>query len=195
MLPMLLFAFATSITPGPNNTLVMTAAANRGLRASLPVFFGVVSGFILLVAATGLGLGGLFARWPLLHVVLKWACFAWLLVLAWKLARMDGTGAGGADDRPLSFAQLVLFQWINPKAWVMAIGSVALFVPVGADPLVPLLRLELAFVLGGAPAVFAWGLFGLWISRFLTSRTRVRAFNVVMAVLLVASMLPALFQG
>jgi threonine/homoserine/homoserine lactone efflux protein len=198
LLPMLAFAFATSITPGPNNTLVMLTAANWGFRASLPVFFGVVSGFLLMVFAVGLGLGGLFAAWPVAHTVLKWVCFAWLLVLAFRIARAGrpalGQGAAGrATARPLSFWQIAVFQWVNPKAWMMAVGAIALFVPVGAEPLVPVLRVLLAFVLAGAPCVLAWALFGVWIARFLTSPRRVTVFNTTMAVLLVLSMLPTLF--
>jgi threonine/homoserine/homoserine lactone efflux protein len=194
LLPMLAFAFATSITPGPNNTLVMMTAANWGFRASLPVFLGVVSGFLLMVFAVGLGLGGLFVAWPAAHAVLKWACFAWLLVLAWRIARAGRpTFDGAAGARPLSFAAIVAFQWVNPKAWMMAVGAIALFVPVGAESLAPVLRVLLAFVVAGAPCVLAWALFGVWIARFLTSPRRVAVFNAGMAVLLVLSMIPTLF--
>jgi len=199
LLPILAFAFATSITPGPNNTLVMMTAANWGFRASLPVFCGVVTGFLLMVFAVGLGLGSLFTTWPVLHVILKWACFAWLLVLAWKIARAGKPDIanqaleGMERARPLSFLQLVAFQWINPKAWLMAIGAIALFVPEGSNSLVPVLRVLVAFVIGGAPCVLVWALFGLALARFLTSPARVRVFNVTMAVLLVLSMIPTLF--
>lgn len=195
LLPLFAFAFATSITPGPNNTLVMTTAANWGLRAGLRVFSGVVTGFLLLVFAVGAGLGELFAAWPALHEFLKWACFAWLLFLAWKIARADASPEqnGAAASRPPTFTQMVMFQWINPKAWMMAIGSIALFVPVGSESLLPVLRVLLAFLLAGAPCVLAWALAGLWIARFLTNPRRVRVFNVAMAVLLVLSMLPTLF--
>ena len=195
LLPLLAFAFATSITPGPNNTLVMMTAANWGFRASLPVFFGVVSGFLLLVTAVGIGLGELFAAWPVLHEILKWVCFAWLLSLAWKIARAGSASEhdGAEKSRPPTFFQLVGFQWVNPKAWMMAVGAIALFVPVGSDSLFPVLRVLLAFIVAGAPCVLAWGLFGLWIARFLTNPRRVRVFNATMAVLLVLSMLPTLF--
>lgn len=200
-LPMLVFAFVTSITPGPNNTLVMLTAANWGFRASLPVFFGVVSGFLLMVFAVGIGLGEVFARWPVLHTVLKWVCFAWLLLLAWKIARAGRPATdGGSKAKPLSFFQVAAFQWVNPKAWMMAIGAIALFVPIGAPggadplmPVLPVLRILLAFTVGGAPCVLAWGLFGLGIARFLTSPVRVAVFNGIMAVLLVLSMVPTLF--
>ncbi len=194
LLPLLAFAFATSITPGPNNAMVMMTAANWGFRASLPAFFGVEVGFMVLLLATGLGLGQLFAAWPALHVILKWTCFAWLLVLAWKLGRARAHDTGGSPgDRPLTFFQMVLFQWVNPKAWMMTIGAVALFVPVGSAPLVPVLRVILAYLVAGAPCVLAWAWFGAAISRFLTNPRRVRVFNVTMAILLVLSMLPTLF--
>jgi threonine/homoserine/homoserine lactone efflux protein len=191
--PMLVFAFVTSITPGPNNTLVMMTAANWGFRASFAVFLGVVSGFLLMVFAVGIGLGEVFARWPLLHTVLKWVCFAWLLVLAWKIARAGQPKTDGSVARPLSFFQIAAFQWVNPKAWMMAVGAIALFVPVGSESVAPVLRVLLAFTVGGAPCVLAWGVFGLGIARFLTSPRRVTVFNVSMAVLLVLSMIPTLF--
>ena len=194
LFPLLAFAFATSITPGPNNALVMMTAANWGFRASLPAFFGVEVGFMVLLLATGFGLGGLFAAWPALHLILKWVCFAWLLVLAWKLARTRSYDTGApADNRPLTFFQMVLFQWVNPKAWMMTIGAVALFVPVGSQPLVPVLRIILAYLIAGAPCVLVWAWFGLAIARFLTNPRRVRIFNITMAVLLVLSLLPTLF--
>jgi threonine/homoserine/homoserine lactone efflux protein len=194
MLPMLAFAFATSITPGPNNTLVMMTAANWGFKAGLPVFFGVVSGFLLMVFMVGLGLGTVLTAWPLAHALLKWVCFAWLLVLAWHIARAGRPNIDGLDKaRPLTFFQLLVFQWVNPKAWLMAVGSVALFVPVGSESFLPILRLMAAFVLGGAPCVLAWGLFGMWIARFLTNPRRVAVFNASMAILLVLSMVPTLF--
>lgn len=194
LLPILLFAFASSITPGPNNTLVMVTAANWGFRASLPVYAGVVTGFLLMVFAVGMGLGGVLTAWPAFHGVLKWVSFAWLLALAWKVARA-GTAPNdiGEKARPPSFVALLMFQWVNPKAWIMAVGAIALFVPVGADSLVPVFRVLLAFLLAGAPCGLAWALFGAWMARFLTEPRRVRAFNIVMAVLLVLSMLPTLF--
>jgi threonine/homoserine/homoserine lactone efflux protein len=196
--PMLVFAFVTSITPGPNNTLVMMTSANWGFRAGFQVFLGVVSGFLLMVFAVGIGLGEVFAKWPLLHTYLKWICFVWLLFLAWKIARAGRPAMdGAAKAKPLSFFQIAAFQWVNPKAWMMAVGAIALFipngVPEGADSLMPVLRVLLAFTVGGAPCVLAWGLFGLAIARFLTSPRRVTVFNVSMAVLLVLSMLPTLF--
>jgi threonine/homoserine/homoserine lactone efflux protein len=191
---MLAFAFATSITPGPNNTLVLLTAANWGFRASLPVFFGVVGGFLLMLFAVGIGLGGLFAAWPVAHTVLKWACFAWLLRLAWNIARAGSSAENNeAKARPPSLVQIAAFQWVNPKAWMMAVGAIALFVPVGSESLLPVLRVVSAFVVAGAPCVLAWAVFGLWIARFLTNPRRVRIFNASMALLLVLSMIPTLF--
>jgi threonine/homoserine/homoserine lactone efflux protein len=200
LLPMLAFAFATSITPGPNNTLLMITCANWGFRASLPTILGVIIGFQILLLGVGVGLGGIFAAWPLLHTILKWVCFAWLLVLAWKIARAGSPVVEGAEKtRPLSFPLIAAFQWVNPKAWMMAVGAMALYVPVvapaGAEssvPLLPVLRVMAAYFLAGTPCLLAWCLFGIAMARFLTSPRRVAVFNVTMAVLLVLSMIPTL---
>jgi threonine/homoserine/homoserine lactone efflux protein len=192
-LPMLTFALVMGITPGPNNTLLMITCANWGFRRSIPVVLGVVGGFLLMVFAVGIGLGGVFAAWPALHTILKWACFAWLLVLAWKIARAGRPEMGGKEAaRPLPFFVVMAFQWVNPKAWMMAVGAMALYVPVGVEPLWPVLRVVLAFGLAAVPCALCWCLFGAAVARFLTSPRRVTVFNVTMAVLLVLSMIPTL---
>lgn len=192
--PMLVFAFVMGITPGPNNTLLMISGANVGLRASVPVILGVVGGFLLMVFSVGVGLGRVFATWPGLHTALKWIGFAWLLWLAWKTARSGRAGIRDSErDRPLSFLGVAAFQWVNPKAWMMAVGAIALYVPVGTDSLMPVLRVVLAFGLAAVPCALVWCLFGTAVARFLTTPRRVAVFNIGMAVLLVLSMIPTLW--
>jgi threonine/homoserine/homoserine lactone efflux protein len=194
LLPLIGFAFVASITPGPNNTLLMISGANWGFRASLPLLLGVVTGFLVMLFAVGMGLGGAFEAWPFLHQVLKWACFAYLLVLAWKVARSGGSASGdGRAAKPLSFLSAATFQWINPKAWIMSVSALAVYVPVGAPHASAVLKICLVFLIVGSPCCLSWCLGGSALSRFLRTPRRVRIFNVTMAVLLVASMLPTLF--
>src|SRR5262245_30490319 len=124
-----LFAFATSITPGPNNTMVLASGANFGLRATVPHLIGIDLGFALMVVAVGLGLASLFVALPFLHAVLKYAGAAYLLYLAWRIASAGAPKVGETAGRPMTFLQAALFQWLNPKGWMSAIGAVATYTP------------------------------------------------------------------
>ena len=184
-----LFAFASSITPGPNNTMLMASGANFGLRASLPHMWGVTTGFIGLIALCGLGLAGVFAAFPLLHHILKWGGAAYLLWLAFKIATAKGIGTKAAGSRPMSFPGAVAFQFINPKGWVMALGTVSTYVPARAF-LANLCVALVIFTVTNIATVFTWTAFGVGIRRFLNRPRALRVFNVTMALLLVASLYP-----
>lgn len=188
------FAFVTAFTPGPNNTMVMASGANWGLRRSVPHVLGIGVGFPAMLIAVGLGLGEVFEAFPIAHVILRYVAFAYLLFLAWKLAGSGRHDASGArSGNPLTFLQAALFQWVNPKAWVMALGALALFGEPSTVGLGPILLLALIFVLAGWSSAATWCVFGTAIARFIDTDRRAAIFNVAMAVLLVASMLPALF--
>ena len=130
LLAFILFAFVTSVTPGPNNMMLLASGVNFGIRRSLPHMLGISLGFMLLVAAVGLGLGQLFEQFPPLYTVLRYGGAAYLLYLAWKIA---GSGAPDADGKatgkPFTFLQAAAFQWVNPKAWIMAIGAITTYTP------------------------------------------------------------------
>jgi threonine/homoserine/homoserine lactone efflux protein len=189
LIALALFAFAASITPGPNNTMLMASGANFGLRASLPHMWGVTVGFIGLIALCGLGLAGVFAAVPVLRHVLKWGGAAYLLYLAWKIATAKGVGVKTGRARPMSFAGAVAFQFVNPKGWVMALGTVSAYVPARAF-LANLAVALLLFTVTNIFTVFTWTVFGVGIRRFLDRPATLRAFNLVMALLLVASLYP-----
>jgi threonine/homoserine/homoserine lactone efflux protein len=193
LLPLAGFAFVSSITPGPNNTLLMLSGAHWGFRKSLPLVLGIFLGFSFMLFLVGTGLGNAFRAWPLLHLVLKGVSVVYLLWLAWKLARAgspDGSGPGEA--RPLSFLAAASMQWINPKAWFMAVTAMSVYVPVNAPPSVPLF-VTAWFMLAGFPCCLAWFFFGTALKRFLTNPLRVKAFNFLMALLLLASIALILF--
>jgi len=184
-----LFAFAASITPGPNNTMLMASGANFGLRASLPHMWGVTAGFIGLLLLCGLGLAGVFAAFPVLHAALKWGGSAYLLWLAWKIGSASGIGVKAARARPMTFLGAVAFQVVNPKGWAMALGAVSTYVP--APGFLANLALTLAIFAGiSVVTVFVWTAFGLGVRRFLARPLALRAFNIAMALLLVASLWP-----
>ena len=188
-----LFAFGASITPGPNNTMLMASGANFGLRASLPHMWGVTAGFVGLIALCGLGLAGVFAALPVLHRLLKWGGAAYLLYLAFKIATAKGIGTKATGSRPMSFTGAVAFQFVNPKGWVMALGTVSTYVPARGF-LANLAVALLIFLAVNVFTVFTWTAFGMSIRRLLGRPGRLRLFNVAMALLLVASLYPLLTE-
>ncbi|WP_018184426.1 LysE family translocator [Kaistia granuli] len=193
ILAILGFALVTAFTPGPNNTMLMISGANWGVAPSIPHMLGITIGFPVMVFAVGMGLGGVFEAYPVLHEILKYGSFLYLLYLAWKLARAGRHDTdGNRQGRPMSFLAAALFQWVNPKAWVMAISAMALYVPAGSAMLPAVLLLAAIFALTSLPSAATWCLFGTAISRFLDSDRRVAVFNAVMAALLVLSMVPTL---
>lgn len=184
---LMLFGFVSSITPGPNNTMLMASGANFGFARTVPHLSGVVIGFPLMVIGVGLGLGGVFAAFPVLHDVLRLLGAAYLLYLAYKLAMSDSLSSGPAGAAPMNFWQAVAFQWVNPKAWAMALGTVTNYAP--RDHYVQnVVIAALVFSLVNAPCVSSWAGFGVVLRRFLDRPGALRAFNITMAVLLVASL-------
>ena len=184
-----LFCFAASITPGPNNAMLLASGANFGLRATLPHLAGVVLGFALLILVIGAGLGALFAAYPPLHTGLKIVGGAYLLWLAARIATAKGMAGRESGGRPITFLEAAAFQWVNPKAYAMAVGAVAAYVPRGGGA-GDLLLLTLVFGLVNLPCVSAWMVAGVGLRRVLERPAALRAFNLLMAGLLVASLYP-----
>jgi len=195
--PMIAFAFAMSATPGPNNVMIANAAANHGLRATAPMLAGILAGGPSLFLASGAGLAAPLAASPGLHLALKWIGAAWLLWLAWRIATapppplLAGPAPRPESRPPLGFLGAAAFQWVNPKAWVMVLGALAAFTPVGVDAFGAAAIMAVVFVLVGLPSISFWMLVGLGMRRLLRSARAFRAFNVAMAVLLALSLVPA----
>ncbi|CAN5897315.1 LysE family translocator [soil metagenome] len=184
-----LFAFVNSITPGPNNTMLMASGANFGFRATVPHLCGVAIGFGVMVAAVGLGLGGLFIAFPGLHEILAIVGCLYMICLAWKIANAKGIAAGQAGGKPQTFWQAAAFQWVNPKAWAMAVGAITTYAPAEHYNLNVLL-VALVFLSVNAPSVAIWTGFGVALRRFLDRPSVMKTFNITMAVLLLASLIP-----
>lgn len=189
-----LFAFVSSITPGPNNTMLLTSGVNFGFRRTIPHALGVAGGFFVLVVCTGLGLGALFAAYPPLHVVLKVAGAVYLLYLAVKIARSSGMGGGKAGAKPFTFLQAAAFQWVNPKAWAMALGGVTTYAPA-RDYVGNVVLIAAVFAVINLPCIAAWAGLGVGMRRFLERPGVLKAFNWGMAALLVLSLYPLAFEA
>ncbi len=194
LLAILGFAFVATITPGPNNLMVLASGANFGYARTIPHMIGITLGFPVLVMAVGLGMGAVFDRFPSLHNVLKWAAFAYIVYLGWRIATAGRAREGVAGQKPLGFLAAAAFQWINPKGWAMSLAAVPLFTTPGGNHLVEVGRIALVFGLVCYPCISVWCLFGGAMSRFLQDERRLRWFNITMAVLMVASIMPSLFE-
>lgn len=192
---LLAFVVVTLFTPGPNNTMLMSSGLNFGFRRGLPHLWGVTFGFAFMVLAVGLGLGAVFQAYPALYMGLKYAGAAYLLYLAWQIAT---SGAPAENDttsgKTITFLQAAAFQWLNPKAWVMAVGAVSTYAAVAAFPANVVL---IAVLFGGLGILSSatWLGFGTGLKRLLTSPRAVRLVNAAMALLLVASLWPILSEA
>ena len=183
------FAFVASITPGPNNILLTASGVNFGFARTIPHMLGICAGFMALMLAVGLGVGMILAAVPQLQTALRIAGAAYMLWLAWKVANAAAVGEAAERSQPMTFWEAAAFQWINPKAWVMAVGAMAVYVRrdhAFADMLV----VTLVFGLVTVPAVVTWAAFGHVLRKALRDPAKVRVFNIAMALLLAASVLP-----
>ena len=188
-----LFAFVSSITPGPNNAMLLASGANFGVRRSLPHMAGVFSGFLTLLTLCGLGLGGLFVAYPILHVILTVVGTVYLLYLAARIALSDSLSNKTAGARPMRFIEAFAFQAANPKGWVMAIGAVTAYVPE-QNYFWNLAIVVVVFGLIQTPSISVWTVFGRVLRRFLDDPRTLRAFNICMGLLLALSLIPTVVE-
>ena len=193
LLPLLSFAFSASATPGPNNIMMLSAAATHGLRRTLPQLAGVAIGFGVMVALVACGLGIPLAQSRLLQRMMQVAGAIWLTWLAWKIATAPVRGEL-RPARVLSFWSACAFQWINPKGWIMAVATTATFLPPGGNPLIFGPLFGLVFTLVSFPCVGSWGLVGASGGRLLQQPRRLRAFNVTLALLLITTVVAMLLE-
>lgn len=187
-----LFVIATCVTPGPNNVMLMSSGANFGMGRTLRHVAGINIGFPLMVVAVGLGAGAIFRQYPGLHDGLQVIGAVYLLFLAYQIARSPTTDLGDPSRQPLGFTGAALFQWVNPKACVMAVGAVLAYTsPLGGYTLQVFL-IELLFFLFGTPCSMVWVFFGQYLRRFLTRPRHLKVFNIAMSLVLVVSLIPVI---
>ena len=184
----LAFALAMTITPGPNNVMVMASGLNFGYRRTVPHMLGISIGFPIMLVAVDAGLGALIQGHPEVQRTLSYVGAAYLLWLAWKITVAVAPEAGAVAGRPISFLQAAGFQWVNPKAWMIALGAVATFTSADGNVVTDVTIIVIIFAAVVYPCVSVWALFGGALGRVL-HRPRLRTvFNVVVALLLVASL-------
>ncbi|ROL94086.1 LysE family translocator [Pseudomonas idahonensis] len=195
LLAFALFALVTSITPGPNNTLLLASGVNFGFNRSIPHILGISCGFFVLVLAVGLGLGAVFEAYPLLYSVLRYVGAAYLLYLAWKIARSGPISEEQqGQGQPLGYWGAAAFQWVNPKAWVMAVGAISTYTPLQGY-FTNVLVIAAVFALINAPTVSLWAACGSLLRNVLRNPRWLRLFNLGMAGLLVISLAPLLLEN
>ncbi len=189
-----LFTLSATITPGPNNIMLMTSGMNFGIRKSLPHLLGVCLGFTLMVVLVGSGLGFVFEKSTLVHQIIRMVGILYLFYLAWRIATAAPTGLESGETRPLRFIEAALFQWVNPKAWIMASGAVAAFTAPGPDLHLQVFTVTVAFFSVSFPCAGTWLVFGVGLKRIFTTPSLQRIFNLTMASVLVISILPVIFD-
>jgi threonine/homoserine/homoserine lactone efflux protein len=193
-LALTLFAAIAAFTPGPNNTLLMASGINFGFRRTLPLILGVCVGFPLMIACIGFGLGKIFEIYPAIYKIMKYAGAAYMLWLALKIANAKPAGEGGGDvGAPVTFFQACAFQWINPKAWVIAVTALSAYTVAASYSMGVIVVVATALVMGIGSAT-TWALFGVGLKHVLNDVRYFKMINVGLALALVASLVPMLWH-
>ncbi|MGO2508533.1 MAG: LysE family translocator [Vibrio hibernica] len=190
LIALLTFVLITTISPGPNNIMVMASGANIGFMRTIPHILGIIFGFSFMVIMVGVGLMRVFAFYPLLHLILNAFCITYLFYLAWKIAQSKSNNT----DEPyqaMSFIAAANFQWINPKAWTMAITAVSVYNT--SENWQGVLFVSLMFALINIPSMSLWAFAGQKLQGWLSKPLRLKWFNYSMAGLLTLSVIPMLF--
>jgi len=183
----LFFCLVTSISPGPNNIMLMTSGLNHGVRKTIPHLLGIVIGFPVMVAAIGFGLGAIFVSYPSAHFFIKVVGVAYLLFLSYKIANAGNPSVVESVREPFTFFQAAAFQWANPKAWVIGVGAIAAYTTQDAV-FSGVSLIIVGYLSVGTISMLVWLFLGAALQRFLKNQTQVKYFNWVMAGLLVLSL-------
>ena len=191
LLALIGFSFVSSVTPGPNNIMLLTSGVNFGFRRTIPHMFGIAFGFGLLLLGIGFGLKEIFEQFPVVQTILKILGGIYLLYLAWNIANSGPVETGEAEGKPMTFMAASLFQWVNPKAWVMAITAMTVYTGQ-PDFFTSVFIVTASFVIVNFPSVSIWCGFGVILREWLSDPKRLKIFNVSMAILLVLSLWPML---
>jgi threonine/homoserine/homoserine lactone efflux protein len=195
LIAFVVFAVVMFFTPGPNNIMLLSSGLTYGFRRTLPHIAGITVGFAFMVGAVGVGLGTIFIAYPVLQTILKYAGVAYLVYLAAVIATSDPVLPDQAAGRgPMTFWGAAMFQWINAKGWVMVIGTITAYAAIATYPWNITIQVVLSLILG-ALSCTAWAMFGSSLRPILSSRRTVRAFNIIMALLLLASLYPVFMDA
>ena len=194
LLAFVVFATVMFFTPGPNNVMLLSSGLTYGFRRTLPHIAGITIGFAFMVGAVGVGLGTVFVAYPVLQTILKYLGVAYLIYLAAVIAMSEPVADREHGRGPMTFWGAAMFQWINAKGWVMVIGTITAYAAIASFPWNIAIQVALSLILGAASCT-AWALFGTALRPILTAPKAVRAFNIVMAVLLLASLYPVFMDA
>ncbi len=190
------FSFATSITPGPNNIMLLSSGLTFGYKKTVPHLLGVIIGFPLMALLVGLGLGKIFESYPVILTILKIVGTIYLLWLAWKIANSTPSLNEDEDSStPLKFMPIVLFQWVNPKNWIKIITAMSVYVHSAENALSQILIITVIFLATVIISANAWTLGGVALKRFIKNKKAIRAFNISMAVLLILSIVVSFWNS
>ncbi len=192
ILALIPFAFSMTISPGPSNILVLMTSTNFGYRRTIPVILGLSLGLAGLIFAVGLGLSQVFTAYPALHTILKYVSIAYLLYLAWRIARSSQFNADSEQKKAMTFFECLLLQLVNPKAWIVSISTVAAYSSDEHNLLFQTVTMFAVFVVAAVISLSTWAVFGTVIARLLQSPKSIRIFNVTLAAVLVLSLIPLL---
>ncbi|MFB1014983.1 MAG: LysE family translocator [Alteromonadaceae bacterium] len=187
------FALVSSITPGPNNLMLMSSGATFGFKRTIPMMLGVAAGFIFMLIMVGIGLVQLFDSYPLMYQILKVFSISYIFYLAFKIATsLAPEDRSNKHTKPFSFLQAALFQWVNPKAWTMALTAMSIYSPT--RDLDAILLVTIVFGLVNIPCASVWIILGQKLRRLLKNDSHLRLFNLAMAALLIMSVYPVLLN-
>ncbi|CED59141.1 LysE family translocator [Moritella viscosa] len=188
LIPLITFSIVSSISPGPNNIMLMTSGANVGFIRTIPHMLGITLGFSLMVVLVGFGLIELFTAYPIMQQSLRIASMLYLLYLAVKIAKSKPMTNDASDYKPMSFLSAASFQWVNPKAWTMALTAISVY--AASAELRDILLVSLIFGLVNVPSVSLWTTAGKQLQGILQAPAKIKVFNYSMAGLLVLSIVP-----
>jgi len=190
------FTLSTVITPGPNNIMLLSSGLTFGYKRTIPHMLGIMIGFPFMVLLVGLGLGFIFEKFPIIFSILKIIGIIYLFWMAFKIANNKSSFnvKKGKESKPFTFLQSAAFQWVNPKAWIMAITAISVFVTSKDDNLIQILIIAFIYMISGVISTNTWTAGGVVLKRFLKSEHSVRIFNITMAILLIASVLPIIIE-
>src|SRR5215211_9245849 len=190
LIAFVMFATVMFFTPGPNNIMLLSSGLTYGFRPTIPHIMGITVGFAFMIGAVGIGLGTVFIAYPVLQTILKYAGAAYLIYLAAVIALSEPGEPDQENARgPMTFWGAAMFQWVNAKGWVMVIGTITAYAAIASFPWNIVVQTMMSLLMGTLSSV-TWALFGSSLRPLLTSPGVVRAFNIVMALLLLASLYP-----
>jgi threonine/homoserine/homoserine lactone efflux protein len=190
LLAIFFFAMISTFSPGPNNFMLLSSGLNYGARKTLPHALGIILGCPILVFSVGMGLSHVFEYYPIVHSLLKIISIIYLLFLSWKIAATETNTSLNSSTKPMTFVQALAFQWVNPKAWVMALGAISTFTVIEKSMLVQVLVISFAFFVVAIFSTSIWTYCGVVLKKVLAKPPHRRAFNIAMGILLVLAVLP-----